>query len=143
MKSSVFQEMLQQTKSKKHIVNWQRNIIQILVKRQMLKPKCRRLMSPTIPWVMPLKRLNMTRCWIIHRVLLALVRVQADLVKARVVLTVPSSIAKVQAMGVQTLVVLKTCLAVLAQGLVAGSSVRNASNAVTRAKTSMPAFKLI
>ena len=28
---------------------------QILVKKQMLKPKCRRLMSPTIPWVMPLK----------------------------------------------------------------------------------------
>jgi preprotein translocase subunit Sec63 len=26
-----------------------RNIIQILVKKQMLKPKCRRLMSPTIP----------------------------------------------------------------------------------------------
>ena len=143
MKSSVFQEMPQQTKSKKHIVNWQRNIIQILVKRQMLKPKCRRLMSPTIPWVMPLKRLNMTRCWIIRRVLQALARVQVDLVKVRVVLMVPSSIAKVQAMGVQTLVVLKTCLAVLAQGLVAGSSVRNASNAVTRAKTSMPAFKLI
>ncbi len=54
-----------------------------------------------------------------------------------------SQFAKVQAMGVQTLVVLKTCLAVLAQGLVVGISVRNASNAVTRAKTSMPAFKLI
>jgi curved DNA-binding protein len=45
-----------------------RNIIQILVKKQMLKPKCRRLMSPTTPWVMPRKKLNMTRCWIIHRV---------------------------------------------------------------------------
>ena len=142
MKSSVFQEMPQQTKSKKHIVNWQRNIIQILVKRQMLKPKCRRLMSPTIPWVMPLKRLNMTRCWIIRRVLLALVRVLADLVRARVDSMVPSSIAKVQAMGVQTLVALRIYLVDLAQVLVVGSSVRNASNAVTRAKTSMPAFKL-
>ena len=45
--------------------------------------------------------------------------------------------------GVQTLVVLKTYLAVLAQGLVADNNVRNANNVVTRAKTSMPAFKLI
>ena len=54
-----------------------------------------------------------------------------------------SSIAKVQAMGVQTLVALRIYLVDLAQVLVVGSSVRNASNAVTRAKTSMPAFKLI
>ena len=143
MKSSVFQEMPQQTKSKKPIVNWQRNIIQILVKRQMLKPKCRRLMSPTIPWVMPLKRLNMTRCWIIRRVLLALVRVLADLVRARVDSMVPSSIAKVQAMGVQTLVVLKTYSAVLAQGLVADNNVRNVNNVAIGVKISMLVFKSI
>ena len=79
----------------------------------------------------------------IFDVLLASVRVQADLVKARVVLTVPSSIAKVQAMGVRTLVALKTYSAVLAQGLVADNNVRNVNNIAIGVKISMPVFKSI
>ena len=109
----------------------------------MLKPKCRGLMAPTIPRVMPRKKLKRTRGWISNRALQAVARVQVDLVKVRVVLMVPSSIAKVQAMGVQTLVVLKTYSAVLAQGLVADNNVRNVNNVAIGVKISMPVFKAI